>query len=114
MFIGAAMKKVSLVGYVKNNLFEIDPDSIFNRHEVLKMEMIKRFMNHKSELPVKESIKQILDYIQDVKLRATRIDSNRSLNDLITRCPRCYERFCTINPRRVSDLPSELLDPSSL
>ena len=81
MFVGSILKKKSLDGYIKNNLLE--PKSLISRHGELVAEMLNRNMNHKSELPNFD-----LDYLSD-NIKNHKIDSKKSLADLVNRCPTC-------------------------
>ena len=81
MFVGTIKKKVSLFGYLNNNLFE--PKELFNRHNLLKEEMIRRGINHKSPLEV----------VDTSHLPSIKVDSERSLEDLISRCPECRKNY---------------------
>lgn len=88
MLIGTMKKRKSINGFIKNNLLEID--SIFDRHEQLSKEMLKRGYNHKSEIDkirLNEIKKQYKEY-QDIK-----VDRAKSLEELLSRCPECRENF---------------------
>jgi hypothetical protein len=82
MFVGTLIKGVSVKGYLENNLFE--PSSLYSRHETLVKEMKSRGMNHKSELkkiPI------------DPKILSIKVDSEKSLEDLLSRCDECRSRY---------------------
>jgi hypothetical protein len=81
MFIGSILKKKSLNGYIVNNLLE--PKSLISRHEELVVEMLNRNMGHKSALP-----EFSLDYLPN-NIKDYKIDSKKSLANLINRCPTC-------------------------
>ena len=84
MFVGTINKGTSIQGYLDNNLLE--PEFLVGRHTELVNEMIKRGMNHQSNLPILN-----IDNLTDLQ-RTTTIDRERSLNDLLTRCPLCKEK----------------------
>ena len=86
MFLGTLKKNKSIKGYIDNNLFQ--PLKLQERHDILKGEMIKRNMNHKSDL----SVENELDYLPE-RYRNYIIDRESSLKDLLGRCPRCNERL---------------------
>ena len=79
MFLGAIRKGKSLKGYIDNGL--VETDKIKSRHDLLADEMINRGMNHKSPMEHFKVIKQ------------GKVDTNRSINDLINRCSKCRERI---------------------
>jgi len=54
------------------------------RHDELVDEMISRNMKHKSPLPE-------IDFFKDFKYGEIDIEAN--IKELISRCPRCKERF---------------------
>lgn len=85
MFLGAMQRSKNLDGFIKGNLFEVD--SLFFRHLLLSQEMEDRKYNHKSPL-------NLGTYIRTKKLYSNRtIDIERSLVDLIGRCPECKKRL---------------------
>jgi len=88
MFIGAIRKGKRLDGFIKNNLLEIG--SIYNRHDELAQEMLKRGFKHNSILPKLEG--------SDFKclpkeLTEAKIDRRKALLDLLKRCKYCRERY---------------------
>lgn len=56
----------------------LEPQNFLDRHNKIAKEMIKRGMNHKSPLD-----------IADIDLPTGKVDINRSINDLMERCPQC-------------------------
>jgi hypothetical protein len=88
MFAGTLKKQISIVGFIKNNLLE--PLSLNQRHRELAMEMLNRGMNHNSQLnlDLNESLKYLEDDIINYK-----IDKEKSLIDLISRCPDCKNKY---------------------
>ena len=84
MFAGAINKHLSLDGYLRNNLLE--PASIIARHSTLVSEMTRRGYHHKSPL-VEINTNFLLD---------TRIDSKKSLDDLLARCERCKINYSAL------------------
>jgi len=88
MFLGTLKKGKKIDGYLNNNLFE--PRSLFQRHEDLKDEMIKRGYNHKSRMKDVEC-GCVLDL--STEKQYWEIDKAVALEDLLSRCPECYSRF---------------------
>lgn len=87
MFAGTMRKGISLAGYVQNNLVELK--SLSSRHDALVAEMENRGMRHHSPLEVP---KEILNWYIAVSGDAV-VNKNRSLGDLLDRCPKCRERM---------------------
>jgi len=88
MFVGSLKNKKKLSGYIRNNCLE--PRSIFKRHEDLANEMFKRGYNHKSSMNETET-QNVCDL--SIEEQYHEIDKQKSLNDLIKRCPKCQKRF---------------------
>ena len=88
MFLGTLKKQKKVDGYIKNNLFE--PRSLYQRHEDLKDEMIKRGYNHKSPMYDHEC-----GCIFDLSLEKQywEIDKKIALGDLLDRCPECLLKY---------------------
>jgi hypothetical protein len=84
MIAGAMRKKTSIDGYVALGL--IEPSSIGLRHARLVEEMNKRGMDHKSTLGEVDT-----SYLPEGHYLA-RVDSVRSLLELIIRCERCRKK----------------------
>jgi hypothetical protein len=76
MFVGSINRRVSMDGFIKNDLLE--PHSLKSRHDALVEEMQRRGYNHKSPL-------QVIKY--DVAYHE--INRDLSLQELIRRCPEC-------------------------
>ena len=85
MFLGSIVKKISLTGYILNNL--IEPKSLLIRHNLLVEEMLRRGFNHKSDLLFEESM---LDYLP-INEQEYKLDIDRAIQDLISRCPECRQ-----------------------
>lgn len=79
MFVGCINKKISLKGYISNNLVEIH--NIKCRHNILAQEIIRRNMNHNSILPEFES------WVEG------KVNIEYNVIDLLNRCQRCMNRF---------------------
>jgi hypothetical protein len=84
MFIGTIKKRKSITGFLNKNLLE--PKSLYKRHEELKKEMIRRGMNHYSEL---EQI-NLNEYLTKEELEC-RINKQLSIQDLKNRCSNCFK-----------------------
>lgn len=82
MFTGCIKKGTNLNGYYNNKL--VCTNLIKKRHDELVDEMISRNMKHKSPLPE-------IDFFKDFKYGEIDIEAN--IKELISRCPRCKERF---------------------
>lgn len=81
MFVGTLKNNTSVEGYKKKNLLEIK--SLGSRHEELVNEMKRRYFNHNSPL----------DLSGITTDDETTIDSTKSLQDLLSRCSRCKQRY---------------------
>ena len=88
MFVGTLKKKKSIQGYINNNFLE--PLSILDRHTALSVEMTDRGMNHKS--PIDENLDNILNYL-NIEIINYKINKDKSLEDLISRCPICKSKY---------------------
>lgn len=82
MFTGCIKKGINLNGYYNNK--PVCTNLIKKRHYELVDEMISRNMKHKSPLPE-------IDFFKDFKYGEIDIEAN--IKELISRCPRCKERF---------------------
>lgn len=91
MFVGSLRKKLSMDGYVANNLME--PLSLNKRHDALVVEMLARGFKHHSPL---DWSSHELDYLPDEIILA-KVDSEAALSDLLDRCPECKARWETQN-----------------
>lgn len=88
MFVGAINKGMRLIGYIDNNLFELD--SLEIRHSELVEEMLRRGYKHKSSLPTirikwNDNVTRIISKYK--------IDRDESLKDLLSRCKECKRRY---------------------
>jgi len=86
MFYGIIKKGLvsSLKGYVENNLLEIE--SLKKRHDELAQEMVRRKYYHNS--PMEPLDKDLVKNIPKIK-----INKEKSLKELLNRCPKCRERY---------------------
>lgn len=97
MFVGSINNKISMNGYIDNNLLEIL--SLFNRHDALVHELLRRHYIHRSPL---------LDFTYDhleQRIVEYNIDRRKSLDALTTRCERCYN-----NAMKVYNANIDMLD----
>jgi len=90
MFIGTLKRKISISGYIKNNLLEIL--SIEQRHSELLTEIIDRKYNHKSPLIINPDL---YSYLSEYEINY-KIDKDKALYDLISRYPFCYNNHIEI------------------
>ena len=87
-FAGALRKKRRIDKYIKNNCLE--PKSLLARFTVVWMEKMLR--GH-SPQHTPDELKDIdISYLPEEQ-QEYRIDRHAALDDLLTRCPRCYARF---------------------
>lgn len=94
MLIGTLNKGVSVHGYLTGELME--PANIYSRHEELIAEMGSRGYNHKSNLPTLNPTAQFhVDYLAESGLWI--INREKSLQELIRRCPDCAARHRELN-----------------
>ena len=85
MFVGTINKGISVVGYLRDNLLE--PLSLLTRHVELVREMESRGYKHKSELLSVDLSRMTFEQF------FTKIDREKSLAELIRRCPECRARY---------------------
>lgn len=85
MFVGTINKKISITGYLRDNLLE--PLSLLTRHAELVREMEARGYNHRSELLSVDLSGMTFEQFH------TKIDREKSLAELIRRCPECRARY---------------------
>ena len=85
-FLGTLKQQKRLDGYFKNNLLE--PLALESRYKKLKDEMLFRKYKPKKEFIFNNTI---LDYLNDKKYN--KINKNKSLKELIKRCPECKQRY---------------------
>jgi uncharacterized Fe-S radical SAM superfamily protein PflX len=80
MFIGTIRREKSVKGYLEKGLLEVH--NLYNRHEELVEEMKRRGYNHQSDVNEKW---------RTAEKRGV-IDREKSLEELLKRCPRCKHR----------------------
>ena len=80
MFVGSINRGKSVKGYLEKGLLEVH--SLYNRHEDLVKEMKRRCYNHKSEVDEKWKFAEKIGVI----------DKEKSLSELMNRCPKCKRR----------------------
>jgi hypothetical protein len=85
MLCGYLARGKSITGWINNNCLE--PESIMTRHAELVSEMVRRCYKHHSPIP--EPDLSYLPYEQREHL----IDTGLALEDLLSRCSECRERF---------------------
>lgn len=95
MLIGSLAKKIKIDGFIKNNL--IEPKSIIKRHQELVEEIERRGYKHNSLIISQfEKLKiPTLDYLLEYlpeEYREYKIDKEKSLIDLLSRCQECKKR----------------------
>ncbi len=108
MFVGSLHRKISINGYIENNL--IEPLTLKSRHNELANEMKKREYNHNS--PLEFDIED-LDYLPK-KIREYELDRDRSFQDLISRCFHCRQRYRKLLIKYISKEPQFELEYQNL
>ena len=83
MLTGSIKRFKNIRGFIDGGL--VEPQSIEHRHTSLVTEMIARGYNHKSPLP---------SLPPTAALGA--VDTEKSLTDLINRCPECEARYAKL------------------
>ena len=81
MFLGTLKKNVSVLGYIRNNLFEAK--SLRSRHDELAQEMTSRGYRHLSDFE---------DIIMPMELLTSKVDVEKAAEDLFGRCSECCHR----------------------
>jgi len=96
MFVGSILKERAVDGYLQNNLLE--PKKLKERHDELADEMIRRNYNHKTPI-TNEEFNNCMNNLHSDQLdfRHIKIDKERSIKDLLSRCPKCCKRYEEIN-----------------
>lgn len=82
MFAGCLIKGISIMGYVKGGLVEVD--YLMQRHKELAEEMLCRMFNHKSPLIMPSLLSGAMGYV----------DVNANIRELRKRCVKCRKRRC--------------------
>ncbi|MFW6028856.1 MAG: pyrimidine dimer DNA glycosylase/endonuclease V [Halanaerobiales bacterium] len=83
MLAGTLKKKMSVKGYIDNNLIEVS--SMKQRHDEIAKEMVRRGMNHKSPLEVPD-----YSYLPK-KHKKYKIDIDSAEKELKSRCNDCFK-----------------------
>ena len=91
MWIGHLKRKRGIDGYVRENCIEML--SIYDRHEDLSQEMIRRGYRHKSPISLDDTS---CVYNYDQHQRDVKVDQEKALKLLFEKCSECEERFATI------------------
>lgn len=81
MFAGTIERKMSIAGYLENNLLE--PKLIRTRHDRLAKEMERRGFNHNSPLTPPDTA-----YLTETQIE-WQIDRTQARNELLSRCNQC-------------------------
>ena len=84
MLVGTINRLKSIRGFLDKGL--VEPQSIEHRHASLVTEMTARGYNHKSPLP---------SWIHPT-VTGLPVDTEKSLTDLINRCPECEARYAEL------------------
>lgn len=90
MFAGCILKDISLEGYIKGGLVELDKLTV--RHNILAEEMVNRGMNHQSIYPSIDTSKFTVKGI---------VNKVKSIRDLTTRCLHCREIYFSLQARGI-------------
>lgn len=86
MFLGSLKKNTKLDGYADSNCLELL--SLKDRHDSLVKEMESRGMKHNSRFDTKRMI-SVYSISQSTKVKQSKIDSKKSRELLLSRCPDC-------------------------
>lgn len=97
MYLGALRCSHTLTGFLKNNLFE--PKKLFERHNELAKEMLNRGYKHKSDM-CEQEVLTCLDNLCEIEKNII-INKEKSLIDLLGRCPKCEERLMMIKGEKI-------------
>lgn len=81
MLAGCILKEKSLKGYIDKGLVEIH--NIIKDHNEIVAEMLRRGMNHKSPIQINHA---------DL-YKAGKLDREKNLSDLISRCGKCKKNY---------------------
>lgn len=82
MLAGTLLRGRSVNGYLRKGLLEVM--TLFERHDELVAEMLRRGYNHQSPMP-----EELREYLYP----AGHVDRPNSLSELYHRCPRCRARI---------------------
>lgn len=86
MFVGSILKDISMDGYIRDRLLDIN--TLHSRHEEIVREMLARGMNHKSDLlPIPKE--KLLRYSNTV---CNMYSEEENLKELARRCEDCRKR----------------------
>jgi queuosine biosynthesis protein QueD len=96
MFLGSLNKKISIDGYITNDLFE--PLLLKTRHDALADEISKRGYNHTSPLIFNQDL--IFSYLPKHYINH-KINKRNSLFLLLSRCQTCYNNFLNLTEKHM-------------
>ena len=85
--IGSLKTGRSITGHLVKG--QVEPMSIWQRHQELVVEMKRRNYNHKTPI-IPEEI------LIPIEWKKYKVDRQKSLVDLLKRCPKCVERYTTL------------------
>ena len=80
------VKQHSIKGRITPEV-QIEPELMKERHDQLAKEMLRRGYNHSSPYEQPD-----LSYLSPV-MRYANVDRRESLHILLSRCPKCYEKY---------------------
>lgn len=90
MFIGTLQKGINITGYLTNNLLE--PLSLYDRHEEIRLEMIRRNMSHLTHINKPVLMRLLQTNLTEEELN-WKINQEEARAELMRRCPDCKERY---------------------
>ena len=94
MFLGHMKIGKGVDGYITNNCLQMC--DLYKRHEELSLEMESRGYNHNSPMDVSECNLAIDKYPND---KDCKVNSKKSLVDLLDRCMECRSNFISLGVR---------------
>jgi hypothetical protein len=103
MYLGAIKKGKKIRGFLKNNLFE--PKKLKDRHDELATEMERRGYRHAS-LMLQDDYEETIKLLNEEDLCVC-IDKECSLNQLVSRCPKCCQGFSQVCSEPLPASPTE-------
>jgi hypothetical protein len=86
------IKHYKITNRVVDGNVQIEPMSMKIRHDLLAQEMVRRWVKGDHQSPYEQpDLSLYSDYEQSVK-----VDSEQALEDLLSRCDKCRERYESI------------------
>jgi len=95
MLLGSMEKCKNISGFMMNIIDGkisplLEPFSLYEYHEQIKEEMLRRGYNHNSEIN-KVTVQRVLKNYRQYELM--KVNRSHSVEELMKRCPECRRRF---------------------